>query len=141
MTVFPDGTKESLHGHNFQVELTLTLLSREMVPFSVYKDALKNIVKNWDERVLIAERCPQFTRENASMGSLQFSLCGKKYLLPEDEVVLLPVDNISSERLAEQLLFLFVEELGPSHLSQLREIALRLDESPGQGVTCIWRAP
>jgi 6-pyruvoyltetrahydropterin/6-carboxytetrahydropterin synthase len=25
MTVFPDGTKEALHGHNYQVELTLEL--------------------------------------------------------------------------------------------------------------------
>jgi hypothetical protein len=44
MTVFPDGTKERLHGHNYQrsaVDLELLeriAISRQMLPFAAIKD-------------------------------------------------------------------------------------------------------
>ena len=141
LTVFPDGSKEALHGHNFQVELALGPRSGkwdDMVSFATYKDIVKELIRALDEKVLIAEDCPLFKRESAPSGSVQFTICGKRYLLPSDEVVFLPVDNISSERLAEYLLKLFSGALGTSGLSKLESIVLRVDQSDGQGASSSW---
>ena len=46
MTVFPDGGKESLHGHNYQVELTVELTEpglARMLSYEVFKQALKTV--------------------------------------------------------------------------------------------------
>ena len=59
MTVFPDGTKERLHGHNYTLALTLELSGialPDMVPFVAIKRELAGLCAAWKERVLIAAR-------------------------------------------------------------------------------------
>ncbi|MFM8268931.1 MAG: 6-pyruvoyl trahydropterin synthase family protein [Pseudomonadota bacterium] len=139
MTVFPDGTKEALHGHNYQVELTLQLKDssfKKMVSFSVFKEALKTLVKDWDEKVLIAEKNPFYEEVSRSKKEIEFKVCKKRYVLPMDEVEFLPIENISSEALAECLLKGWVKEVGEGKLKNWTErVVLRVDESPGQGAS------
>lgn len=48
---------------------------------------------------------------------MEFKLCGKHYVVPADEAVLLPVENVVVETLAEELAFALVDRLGP-HLKR-----------------------
>lgn len=139
MTVFSDGSKEALHGHNYQVELTVELKDtsfKKMVSFSVFKEALRTLVKEWDEKVLVAKMNPFYEEVARSKKELEFKLCKKRYVLPLDEVELLPIENISSEALAEHLLGLWTKEVGEKKLKTWAEsVVLRVDESPGQGAS------
>jgi len=139
MTVFPDGTKEALHGHNYQVELTLELKDssfKKMVSFSRFKEILKGLTGSWDEKVLIAEHNPFFKEISRSKKEIEFTSCKKRYVLPMDEVELLPIENISSETLAEHFLSLFVKEFGGKDLRKfVSMIRIRVEESPGQGAS------
>ena len=137
MTVFPDGTKERLHGHNYSIAIALDLARVDlpsMVPFAPLKLALVELCAAWKERVLLAAHNPHFAilRDDHE---LDFTLCNDHYVLPKSDVLLLPVDNISVEALAEHIALLFrdrVAALSPHILG----FEVTVAESPGQGATC-----
>lgn len=138
MTVFPDGTKERLHGHNYTIGIALELASialADMLPFQPVKAALGELCAEWKERVLIAANNPhlEIVRDDAE---LEFRLCGDRYVLPRGDALLLPVDNISVEALAahiaERLRGTLAPVLGPHVLA----LETTVEESPGQGASC-----
>ena len=137
MTVFPDGTKERLHGHNYTIAIGLEVDRIElaaMIPFAPIKAALGELCGAWKEHVLLAARNPHFalTRDDSE---LEFTLCGERYVMPRRDALLLPIDNISVEALAAHVASLLREELTALGA---RAIALQvtIEESPGQGASC-----
>ncbi|NDG85703.1 MAG: hypothetical protein EBX52_11800, partial [Proteobacteria bacterium] len=103
MTVFPDGTKEALHGHGYMPSVSIRLKDaslERMIPFSTIKEEMKKIALEWDEKVLVAIKNPFYREVSKNPGELEFRLCGKRYVLPLDEVVLLDIDNVTCEQLA-----------------------------------------
>jgi len=142
MTVFPDGTKERLHGHNFAVSVAIDLLDvslERLLDLGVVKVALEEQCRAWNEALLLAERCPFFQVVSRERGELTFTLCGKRYLVPEDEVILLPVDNVVVETLAEEFCRRLVARLGGALRPGVTEaIEVEITESPGQGARHRW---
>jgi hypothetical protein len=55
MTVFPDGSKERIHGHNFRVSLAIELLGPEpdLLDFAWLKKAMQAQCDEWTERLLL----------------------------------------------------------------------------------------
>jgi 6-pyruvoyltetrahydropterin/6-carboxytetrahydropterin synthase len=143
MTVFPDGGKEALHGHNYQVELEVELTEppalARMLSYDVFKQALRAVCDDWDEKILIASDNPWLEMLPGAEGECAFRLCGKRYVLPADEVVALAADNITAENLARLLFEKFWETLcGDRSIAwreQIAAVRLRIDESRGQGAT------
>ncbi len=142
MTVFPDGTKESLHGHQYQPTLTVTLKDasfEKMISFSEFKVAMKKIAALWDEKVLIATENPHYEEVKHGKTSLEFNLCKKRYVLPTDEVILLKTDNITCENLAKSYFEFLKAELEEAFASSnIRSISVYIEESPGQGAAYIY---
>jgi 6-pyruvoyltetrahydropterin/6-carboxytetrahydropterin synthase len=143
MTVFPDGGKEGLHGHNYQVELEVELAETptlaRMLSYDLFKRALRAACADWDEKVLIAADNPWLEWLPGPAGECAFRLCGKRYVLPADEVAVLAADNITTENLARLLFERFWAELARDSSRPWRErirgAKLRIDESPGQGAS------
>jgi 6-pyruvoyltetrahydropterin/6-carboxytetrahydropterin synthase len=110
-----------------------------MLPFSEFKGAMKKIAALWDEKVLIATENPHYKKIKHTKESLEFSLCEKRYLLPADEIVLLKIDNVTCEQLA-QAYFQFLS----AELDELLEdqnilyVKVHIEESPGQGATYVY---
>jgi 6-pyruvoyltetrahydropterin/6-carboxytetrahydropterin synthase len=140
MTVFPDGTKERLHGHNYQLGLELELTDvafARMLPFAAVKECLAQLCLELRERVLIAEHNPLTTIVRAEAAEVELTVCGRRYVLPREDVLLLPVDNISVEALAAYLGDRVVAALAPSlEPGLVSALELWVSESPGQGSTC-----
>jgi 6-pyruvoyltetrahydropterin/6-carboxytetrahydropterin synthase len=143
MTVFPNGTKESLHGHNYTTEVTLVLKDisfKKMIPFNEIKVLIKEICEAWDEKVLLPKKCPFFKLKTLGKHEVDFFLCQSHYVLPKDEVVLLDLDNISTETLAQAACSKLVSKLASrTSLNLVEQIKFRIEESPGQGASCIWK--
>ena len=138
MTVFPDGTKERLHGHNYTIAIGLEIERVElaaMVPFASIKAALAELCRTWREHVLLATESPQFAliRDDSE---LEFTLCGERYVMPRRDALLLPIDNISVEALAAHVAALLRDKIatlaGPAALA----LEVTIEESPGQGASC-----
>ncbi len=142
MTVFPDGTKEALHGHNYRPEVAVDLsdVSLEaMVPFAKFKEAMKEISRKWDEKVLLPELCPFLKIVKRSARETEILMCGKRYVFPSEEVVFLPVDNITTETLAGRYCAELLERLsGQLQKGPILGIEVRVDEIHGQGASFRW---
>jgi 6-pyruvoyltetrahydropterin/6-carboxytetrahydropterin synthase len=139
MTVFSDGTKERLHGHNYTIAVALevsTIELAKMIPFAPLKDAMRELCAAWKEHVMLAADNPHFTivRDEAHAGGeLEFTLCGERYVLPRGDALLLPIDNISVEALAAHVAQLFAAKLATPTVLALE---VTIEESPGQGASC-----
>lgn len=139
MTVFPDGTKERLHGHNYTVAVTINVDTVElgaMIPFTSVKAALAELCAAYKERVLLAERNPHFTVVRDDHRELEFTLCGDRYVLPRGDTLLLPIDNISVEALAAHVAALLKDRLAVLAAPHVRALEVTIEESPGQGASC-----
>jgi 6-pyruvoyltetrahydropterin/6-carboxytetrahydropterin synthase len=142
MTVFADGSKEALHGHNYTTEARAQVVGigvSDMVDFSVLKDALAETCRRWDEKTLLPKQCP-FLKTSAMGPETEFTLCGKRYVLPTDEVEWVDCDNVTTENLAAVLLEKVRASLdAKKQLSRILSLEIRVYESPGQGASCRWK--
>ena len=141
MTVFPDGTKERLHGHNYRTELSVEFPSQsttQFLAFSSFKIPMKAICEQWDEKLLLPGRCPRLKIIRDTADELEFSLCGKRYVLPKDEVEILPIDNVITETLAMEFSRRLIEALKPEELRHFTKVELRIEEITGQGASYVW---
>ncbi|MEZ4365167.1 MAG: 6-carboxytetrahydropterin synthase [Kofleriaceae bacterium] len=140
MTVFPDGTKERLHGHNYQLGLALELggvAASEMIPFAEVKAGLAWVTAAWKERVLLAARSPHYVVVRADEVEHEFTLCGQRYVLPRGDVLELPIDNVAVEPLAAHLVDVLAERLADVlALPVVRGYEVTVSEHPGQGARC-----
>lgn len=142
MTVFPDGKKERLHGHNYTVAVSLELTDisfAKMIAFAPVKAQLAELCAEWKERVFVATSNPHFAKLTTGVldGEYGFRLCGQRYILPAADVLELPVDNIAVEPLAaficERLRTRLATVLSAPHVTA---IETTVEESPGQGSSC-----
>ena len=136
MTVFADGTKERLHGHNYTIAVALevsTIELAKMIPFAPLKDAMRELCAAWKEHVLIAAHNPHLKILRDDEQEIELTLCGDRYVMPRGDALLLPIDNISVEALAAHVAQLLAAKLAtPTALA----LEVTIEESPGQGASC-----
>jgi 6-pyruvoyltetrahydropterin/6-carboxytetrahydropterin synthase len=137
MTVLPDGQKERLHGHNYMVAMTIDLRDisfKNFLHFDVFKKAMEAQCKEWDEHVLVAEQNPFLEIVKRDASEVEFRLCGKRYVLPADEVIFLPLENIVVETLSKEFCRRFVERMGPAlNAKDVAALDVTVTETHGQG--------
>ena len=105
-----EGRCEPLHGHNYgvRVEASGHLTADSLVlDFITLKDVVRGLCKQLDHRVLIAAESPHLLiaeRDNggSSVWEVEFD-AANRYVLPARAVAMLPIDNATTERLAELL--------------------------------------
>jgi 6-pyruvoyltetrahydropterin/6-carboxytetrahydropterin synthase len=100
-----EGESEPLHGHNYRVSVTVEggLQSDEYVfNFVTLKRLMRALVDQLDHRTLLPENNPHFhiTREK---GEVTVAVENRRYVLPESDVLMLPLSNTTAEKLAEYL--------------------------------------
>jgi 6-pyruvoyltetrahydropterin/6-carboxytetrahydropterin synthase len=139
MTVLPDGSKERLHGHNYQVSMAVDLRDvsfQNFLHFDVFKRALEAQCKAWDEHLLLAEKNPHLEIVRRDAVELEFRLTGKRYVVPADEVVLLPIENVVVETLSVEFCKRFIERMGADLAPRLvAGVEITISETAGQGGT------
>jgi 6-pyruvoyltetrahydropterin/6-carboxytetrahydropterin synthase len=140
MTVFPGGSKERLHGHNFTIALEIELADisfQNMVDFAPIKRALGALCGEWKEHLLLPERSPHLQIERDDGDEIELRLCGKRYVLPREDVLFLPVDNVAVEPLAQLAARRLFERLAPVlRPAGVVAFEVTVEEAPGQGGTC-----
>jgi 6-pyruvoyltetrahydropterin/6-carboxytetrahydropterin synthase len=142
MTVFPDGTKENLHGHNYRSVLKLEFERSsldEMLPFADLKVSMREICEEWDEMILLPERCPHLKILRRDHVSVEIEVCKRHYLFPAQEVVFLPTDNVTTESLAR----IFCERMAGAlsktamEKARVRTLEVQIEEMTGQGASYV----
>jgi 6-pyruvoyltetrahydropterin/6-carboxytetrahydropterin synthase len=136
-TIFGPHSGEKMHGHNYQVAFDLHFddINRTdglAVDFNLVKPIIKKVCDELDEHILIAQNST-FQKVELKADQYVVTFNKKSYSLPKDDVLLLPLVNISSEELARLLCHRFIE-LAPSGIG-LKKVETTVEETRGQAVT------
>ncbi|HEU5380084.1 MAG TPA: 6-pyruvoyl tetrahydropterin synthase family protein [Ktedonobacteraceae bacterium] len=128
------GKCERLHGHNYGVlvELEGTLGKDSLVfDFTILKRITREICRRLNHRFLLPMHNPHLElREQSDAWEIRF---GKKhYVFPRDDVIALPIDNSTAERLAEYICHELCKELAAYPTTNLRTILVGVEEAPTQ---------
>jgi 6-pyruvoyltetrahydropterin/6-carboxytetrahydropterin synthase len=134
--IFPDGTAEQLHGHNYKVYVELrTDLDQHglVVNFKEIKPMVRAIVDELDEHLLIPGQHPELRATPAPDGAIEIRYRSRRYVIPAEEVIVLPISNSSAENLATwvgRALRDRVRERWPR--LRVHKLAVGVEETPGQ---------
>jgi 6-pyruvoyltetrahydropterin/6-carboxytetrahydropterin synthase len=134
--IFPDGTKERLHGHNYRVRVEVAgdLSDRGLViDFIEAKPVVRELCDELDEHWLVPADHPELKIVPRDDGHTEVVYRDARYLAPSDEVLILPINNTSAENLATwfgaQLLARLESRFGAS---QVRRLRVAVSETEGQ---------
>jgi len=134
--IFPDGTAERLHGHNYRVYVGLEAqLTRYglVIDFQHIKPLVRELVDELDEHWIVPGQHPELSCTALPDGSYEIRYRDRVYRAPAEDVLVLPVNNTSAENLSTYL----GRELRRRAELRFEDMvvqALRLavEESPGQ---------
>ena len=134
--IFPDGSAERLHGHNYKVyaDVASGLDGHGLVlNFQEIKPLIREICDELDEHLLLPGEHPVLTAERRDDGQMEIHYQDRRYMIPADEVVVLPINNTSAENLAWHIgrqLLTRIQNRFPS--VALKRISVGVEETPGQ---------
>lgn len=103
--IFPDGQREPLHGHNYQVSVTLEGEidhAGVVLDFITFKPLVKQVCDALDHRTLIQTESPAI-KVRRQRREIEVRYKNQRLLLPRADVILLPLVNTSTELLAEHV--------------------------------------
>lgn len=139
--LFGDGRREELHGHNYRVSVRLggdLGPGGMVVDFIALKPVIAGICDELDHRTVVPTLCPELAVEQQE-GGVEVRHGDDRFVFPARDVVLLPIENTSSEHFARYLTDRLVTELTRRFPElRLRRVELEVEESDGQSAI-YWR--
>jgi 6-pyruvoyltetrahydropterin/6-carboxytetrahydropterin synthase len=134
--IFPDGSSERLHGHNYRVRVEIEgELSRHglVLDFKMVKPVVRELCDELDEHWIVPGEHPVLKWRRRDDGVTEIEYRGLKYSAPSTDVIVLPINNSSSENLARW----FAGELRTRLTRRFADLALRrlrvsVEETAGQ---------
>lgn len=134
--IFPDGSAERLHGHNYKVYFELqTKLDPHglVVNFKEIKPLIRGLCDHLDEHVLIPGQHPVLTVQPSGSGHQEIRYRERRYLIPADEVIVLPIGNSSAENLATWFGRELRQRMAASWPKlRVHRMSVSVEETPGQ---------
>jgi 6-pyruvoyl tetrahydropterin synthase/QueD family protein len=128
------GKCERLHGHNYGVlvEVEGTLNEDKLVfDFTILKQQTREICRGLNHHFLLPLYNPYLMlKEQADAWEIQFG--EKRYLFPRIDVMALPIDNSTAERLAEFICNELCARLAAYNTANLVTITVGVEEAPTQ---------
>lgn len=142
-TIFSATDRERLHGHNFGVEVCVTVpLGPNGMLFSYgdLKAKLKSLCDELDEYTLIAAESPHLSiSENAPYFDVGFN--GETMKLLQADTLLLPIRNTTVEEFARYLKNRLVEDEAFMQACHVRTLGVKVSSGPGQKGSAHWQRP
>ena len=134
-TIFSKTEAERLHGHNYQVRVSVEVnaLNKDLgmpFDFNIIKPKIQHICNDLDEFILIPEKSP-FLKIESNQDQVLMGFHDKAYSFPKSDVRLLPIVNITVEELAR----LFFGKLKTECPIEVSKLQITIEETRGQSVT------
>ncbi len=126
---------EPLHGHSYEVaaevegELNPDSL---VVDFGKIKSIVRELCKQLDHRFLLQQDSRRLQIESQDTSWKIRTPDGAGYVLPKQDVVALPLDNSSAERLSEWFAARLWQALAEKGATNLSCVTIDVYEGPGQ---------
>jgi 6-pyruvoyltetrahydropterin/6-carboxytetrahydropterin synthase len=126
---------ERLHGHTYRVaaEVFGPLDENQcVVDFLAVRSALKVIVAELDHRMLLPTRHAAI-RVSSRLGTVEVAFADRRWVFPEDDCLLLPIANTTTEMLAQYVGERLLAALGGNAPSKVR---VEIGEGAGAAAVC-----
>ena len=101
--IFPDGSSERLHGHNYRVRVAIEARLGPhglVLDFKQVKPVVRALVDELDEHWLLPGEHPRLQIRHLPEGVTEVDYLGLSYRAPSGDVIVLPINNTSSENLS-----------------------------------------
>ena len=129
-----EGQCEPLHGHNYdvlvEVEGELTEDSW-VVDFSALKSMTRDLCRELDHKFLL-QRESKVLRIDEGKSNWKVRFQERGWVFPKSDVVALPIDNTTSERLAEWFAARLRAALAARGVTNITALTVGIEEMPGQ---------
>lgn len=129
------GECEPLHGHSYEVaaEVHGSLTDDSwVVDFSLLKTILRSLCAELDHRFMLQAESNELQIERSATAWSIRTQSGTSYVLPAEDVVALPIDNSTAERLSEYLCAQLGAALAGHRAANIARVAVDVWEGPGQ---------
>lgn len=148
-TIFGPHRAEPLHGHNYRVAVEISGDRVDDLGLLFDLDPVKRTIRalcaHLDEKTLVPGSCRYLqVLERDERVELRFDQ--RVYSIPAEDVLVLPVVNLTIEELASFFCRSLLAELGlrqaagetvPSSLREIRQLAVRVEETDGQSCSFV----
>ena len=133
--IFPDGQREPLHGHNYQVSVALEGEidhAGVVLDFITFKPLVKRVCDALDHRTLIQTESPVIKVRKRNK-EIEVVYKKQRIVLPKRDVILLPLVNTSTELLAEHVADQIRREVRKQFPhARIRAMEVKVEEARGQ---------
>jgi 6-pyruvoyltetrahydropterin/6-carboxytetrahydropterin synthase len=133
-TIFSETEREHLHGHNFHVSALIgTPIKGNDLAFdyTCCRKEIMSLCRLLNEKCLIPDRS-SFLKVIREQDAYKINFGKDKFLLPVTDVILLPLENITTEGLAKW----FVEQIANNpeqyHIHEANLLTIKVSTAPGQ---------
>ncbi len=128
------GEMEPLHGHNYSVTLEVVGSLTDdawVIDFGLLKKSGRAICDELDHKFLLQR---DSTAIEIDEGETNWKLrhSGRGFVFPKSDVLALPIDNTTAERLAEYFITRLKPVLIAAGVTNLTSITVGVEEAPGQ---------
>ena len=133
-----DGRCERLHGHSYRVaaEVWGPLDENQyVIDFLAAGDALKAIVAELDHRVLLPVEHPAI-HVSRRPGEIEVTFAGRRWVFPDDDCLLLPIANTTTELLAQYVGERLLAALGAPGGRSPDRVRVEIGEGTGAAAVC-----
>ena len=122
-----------LHGHTYVVRLRLEGETDEdsgmLMDFVILKKKLRSMVDEMDHKILLPSRS-KIVKVTESDGSYEVVSCGKRYVFPSEDVLLMDITTTTAEEMSKIMTERMSKEIDMP--DNVRSISIGLDEELGQ---------
>ena len=140
--IFPDGSAERLHGHNYRVFVSLESALCDhglVVDFKMIKPLIKQVVDELDEHWLVPGEHGVLAVRELDGDVTEVTYQDRRYTAPSEDVIVLPVNNTSVENLATYLVDVMRERFAARFPDiDLGMLKVAVEETSGQRASCTW---
>lgn len=134
-----EGRCEPIHGHNYEVSVEVEGALTEdgwVIDFSALKSMTRDICRELDHKFLL-QRDSTLLEIDEGENNWKVRFGERGWVLPKSDVVVLPIDNTTAERLAEWIGGRLRDALAKRGAGNITSVAVGVEEMPGQ--TGWWR--
>jgi len=140
--IFENGTREPLHGHNYRVQVKgeAPKLSGDMVfDFLDIKPIVREVCDSLDHKLLIPKECPQLKIYQENKNIILITPDESYFSIPAQDVLLLPIQNTSAERLAVYISDEIRLKIKQKYGFKFTSLEVEVEETPGQSAVYLQR--
>lgn len=133
--LFKDGSREPLHGHNYRVQVkgNAPELDDDMVfDFLNIKPIVRKICDSLDHKLLVPKFNASLIIEDRDKNYNFITKDESVFSIPKTDVLLLPIENTSAERLAAYLAHEIKNQVFEQYQFEFSELEVEVEETPGQ---------